>query len=93
MRVGFIHGVMNTDNMSMFAECLIPLIDKNQNKAIEMATEVINTFEKKYEEKWLDMMRNKLGIFEINEKDKSLILDLLTWMHEKKSIILILFVI
>ena len=130
MRVGFIHGVMNTDNMSIagetidygpcafmdtydpktvfssidqmgryaycnqpiitkwnlsrFAECLIPLIDKNQNKAIEMATEVINTFEKKYEEKWLDMMRNKLGIFEINEKDKSLILDLLTWMHEKK---------
>ena len=71
-------------NLSRFAECLIPLIDKNQNKAIEMATEVINTFEKKYEEKWLDMMRNKLGIFEINEKDKSLILDLLTWMHEKK---------
>ena len=130
MRVGFIHGVMNTDNMSIacetidygpcafmdtydpktvfssidqmgryaycnqpvitkwnlsrFAECLIPLIDKNQNKAIEMATEIINTFEKKYEEKWLSMMRNKLGILGTNEKDKSLILDLLTWMHEKK---------
>ncbi len=130
MRVGFIHGVMNTDNMSIacetidygpcafmdtydpktvfssidqmgryaycnqpvitkwnlsrFAECLIPLIDKDQKKSIEMATEIINTFEKKYEEKWLSMMRNKLGILDTNEKDKSLILDLLTWMHEKK---------
>ena len=34
--------------------------------------------------KWLNMMRNKLGILGTNEKDKSLILDLLTWMHENK---------
>ena len=130
MRVGFIHGVMNTDNMSIsgetidygpcafmdtydpktvfssidqmgryayfnqpvitkwnlsrFAECLIPLIDKNQEKAIQLATEIINSFEKKYEEKWLNMMRDKLGLFGIDEKDKFLILDLLTWMHQKK---------
>ena len=130
MRVGFIHGVMNTDNMSIsgetidygpcafmdtydpktvfssidqmgryayfnqpvitkwnlsrFAECLIPLIDKNQEKAIEQATEIINSFEKKYEEKWLNMMRDKLGLFGMDEKDKFLILDLLTWMHQKK---------
>ena len=130
MRVGFIHGVMNTDNMSIsgetidygpcafmdtydpktvfssidqmgryaycnqpiitkwnlsrFAECLIPLIDKNQNKAIQMVTEIIDSFEKKYEEKWLNMMRDKLGLFGIDEKDKFLILDLLTWMHQKK---------
>ena len=130
MRVGFIHGVMNTDNMSIsgetidygpcafmdiydpqtvfssidqmgryaycnqpiiakwnisrFAECLIPLIDKNQNKAIELATNVINTFEKKYEEKWLDMMRSKLGLSGKEDKDKFLILDLLTWMHQNK---------
>ena len=130
MRVGFIHGVMNTDNMSIsgetidygpcafmdnydpktvfssidqlgryaycnqpiitkwnlsrFAECLIPLIDENQNKALELATEVINSFEKKYEKKWLNMMRNKLGLSGEDEKDKTLILDLLTWMHQKK---------
>ncbi len=130
MRVGFIHGVMNTDNMSIsgetidygpcafmdtydpktvfssidqmgryaycnqpiitkwnlsrFAECLIPLIDQDQNKAIQLATEIINTFEKKYEEKWLNMMRDKLGLFGADEKDKFLILDLLTWMHQKK---------
>ena len=131
MRVGFIHGVMNTDNMSIsgetidygpcafmdtydpktvfssidqmgryaycnqpiitkwnlsrFAECLIPLIDNNKNKSIELATEAINLFEKKYEEKWMNMMRNKLGIFGSDKNDKLLILDLLTWMHEKKA--------
>ena len=130
MRVGFIHGVMNTDNMSIsgetidygpcafmdvydpktvfssidqmgryaycnqpviakwnlsrFAECLIPLIDKDQNKAIKLATEMINSFEKNYEEKWLNMMRDKLGLFGVEDKDKFLILDLLTWMHQKK---------
>ena len=129
MRVGFIHGVMNTDNMSIsgetidygpcafmdtydpktvfssidhmgryaycnqpiitkwnlsrFAECLIPMIDENQKKAIEMATEIINTFEKIYEEKWLEMMRKKLGLNGNHSTDKTLILDLLTWMHQK----------
>ena len=131
MRVGFIHGVMNTDNMTIsgetidygpcafldtydpktvfssidqtgryaycnqpvitkwnlarFAECLIPLIDKDQEKAIKIATEIINSFEKKYEEKWINMMRDKLGLFGVDEKDKFLILDLLTWMHEKRA--------
>ena len=130
MRVGFIHGVMNTDNMSIcgetidygpcafmdlydpktvfssidqlgryaycnqpaitkwnlsrLAESLIPLIDNDENKAIELATEIINLFEKKYEEHWLNMMREKLGLFGKIEKDKFLILDLLTWMHKKK---------
>ena len=130
MRVGFIHGVMNTDNMSIsgetidygpcafmdtydpktvfssidhmgryaycnqpiitkwnlsrFAECLIPMIDENQKKAIDIATEIINTFEKNYEDKWLEMMRKKLGLLENHNTDKNLILDLLTWMHQKK---------
>ena len=130
MRVGFIHGVMNTDNMTIsgetidygpcafmdtydpktvfssidqmgryaycnqpiitkwnlarFAECLVPLIDKNQDKAVKIATETINSFEKKYEEKWMKMMRDKLGLSGLDDKDKFLILDLLTWMHEKK---------
>ena len=71
-------------NLSRFAECLIPLIDKNQKKAIQIATEIINSFEKKYEEKWLNMMRDKLGLYGFEEKDKFLIFDLLTWMHQKK---------
>jgi uncharacterized protein YdiU (UPF0061 family) len=131
MRVGFIHGVMNTDNMSIsgetidygpcafmdiydpktvfssidkmgryaycnqpvitkwnlarFAECLIPLIDPDQDEAVSQATEIIDTFEKKYEIKWLNMMRNKIGLSKSEEKDKFLIVDLLTWMHQKKA--------
>ena len=131
MRVGFIHGVMNTDNMTIsgetidygpcafmdtydpktvfssidqngryaycnqpgitkwnlarFAECLIPFFERDQKKAIQIATETINDFEKKYEEKWMNMMRSKLGLSGLDNKDKPLILDLLTWMHEKKA--------
>ena len=131
MRVGFIHGVMNTDNMSIsgetidygpcafmdhynpktvfssidqlgrysfsnqppitkwnlsrFAECLIPLIDKNEDKAIQLATEIIDNFQNIYEEKWLNMMRDKLGLFGKSKDDKKLIDDLLTWMEKNKA--------
>ena len=33
----------------------------------------------------MNMMRDKLGLFGLDNKDKFLILDLLTWMHEKKA--------
>ena len=130
MRVGFIHGVMNTDNMSVsgesidfgpcafmdtynsnavfssidqlgrysfsnqpkitkwnitrFAECLIPLIDENENIAIDLATEVIEEFENKYERKWLNMMRDKLGMFGEESSDKDLIDELLRIMETQK---------
>ena len=104
MRIGFIHGVMNTDNMTIsgetidygpcafmdeynpetvfssidhngryaflnqpkivkwniarFAECIIPFIDSDKDKAVEMATKTINTFEEIYQKKWLNMMRD-----------------------------------
>ena len=131
MRVGFIHGVMNTDNMSIsgetidygpcafmdhynpktvfssidqlgrysfsnqppitkwnlsrFAECLIPLIDKSEDKAIQLATEIIDNFQNIYEEKWLNMMRDKLGLFGKSKDDKKLIDDLLSWMEKNKA--------
>jgi uncharacterized protein YdiU (UPF0061 family) len=131
MRVGFIHGVMNTDNMTVsgetidygpcafmdhyhpqtvfssidqngrysynnqpritkwnlarFAECIIPLIDQDEQKAVSIATEMINNFEKLYEEKWLNMMRDKLGLFGEDKDDKHLIFELLTWMENNKA--------
>jgi uncharacterized protein YdiU (UPF0061 family) len=71
-------------NLSRFAECLIPFIDQDENKAVKSATELIETFGKKYEEKWLKMMRKKLGLLGEDNKDKFLIVDLLTWMHQNK---------
>ncbi len=131
MRVGFIHGVMNTDNMALsgetidygpcafmdqydpktvfssidhfgryayynqptiakwnlarFAECLIPLLDKDKDKGIELATNKINEFDHKYESKWLAMMRKKLGLIDNEKEDEVLILDLLQWMHLNKA--------
>jgi len=131
MRTGFIHGVMNTDNMSIsgetidygpcafmdvynpetvfssidqqgrysflnqpkiikwniarFAECIITFIDNDKDKAVEMATETINNFEEIYQKKWLNMMRDKLGLFGEDINDQALIMDLLTWMHKNKA--------
>jgi len=131
MRVGFIHGVMNTDNMSIsgetidygpcafmdhydpktvfssidkfgryafsnqppitkwnlarLAECLIPLIDKDEDTAIKLATDLIDNFQKIYEDKWLNMMRDKLGLFGEDKNDKKLINDLFNWMEKNKA--------
>ncbi len=131
MRVGFIHGVMNTDNMvisgetidygpcafmdyydpktvfssidkfgryafsnqppitkwnlARFAECLIPLIDKNEDTAIKLATDLIDNFQNIYEDKWLNMMRDKLGLFGEDKNDKKLIYDLFNWMEKNKA--------
>ncbi len=131
MRIGFIHGVMNTDNMAIsgetidygpcafmdhydpktvfssidkfgryafsnqppitkwnlarFAECLIPLIDKNEATAIKLATDIIDNFQNIYEDKWLNMMRDKLGLFGEDKTDKKLINDLFNWMEQNKA--------
>ena len=131
MRVGFIHGVMNTDNMTIsgetidygpcafmdyydpktvfssidkfgrysysnqppiakwnlarFAECLIPIIDTNEDKAIKIASEIIDNFQKIYENKWLSMMRDKLGLFGEDKNDKNLINSLMDWMEKNKA--------
>ena len=131
MRVGFIHGVMNTDNMTLsgetidygpcafmdhydpktvfssidklgryafsnqppitkwnlarFAECLLPLIHKDEDEAIKIANKIIDNFQNIYEEKWLNMMRDKLGLFGQDKDDKKLINDLLDWMELNKT--------
>ena len=131
MRVGFIHGVMNTDNMTLsgetidygpcafmdsydpntvfssidrtgrysyenqpiiaqwnlarLAETLLPMIDSDINKAIDLATETVNEFSQLYQEKWLSMMCAKIGIFHVNKDDEKLISDLLEWMHKSNA--------
>jgi uncharacterized protein YdiU (UPF0061 family) len=108
MGVGFIHGVMNTDNMTLsgetidygpcafieaydpravfssidsggryafgnqpgiaqwnlarLAETLLPLIDESGEKAVELASTVINEFPAVYEAQWLRVLRAKLGL-------------------------------
>ena len=130
MRVGFVHGVMNTDNMTLsgeaidfgpcafmdvykpntffssidyngrysyknqpiitkwniarFAESIIPLIDKNKETSIKLATEVLELFDKYFQKNWLEMMRSKIGLIRKHKDDKKLILRLLTIMEERR---------
>ena len=106
MLVGFIHGVMNTDNMTISGEtidygpcafmdaydpdtvsarstsaavrygnqpaspagtwrgcrALLPLIDSEQSKAIELAEAAVSRFAELYQWEWLTGMRQKLGL-------------------------------
>jgi len=130
-RVGFIHGVMNTDNMtisgetidygpcaflntynpktvyssidhhgryafenqhkiaywnlSVFAGTLLQFIDSDENKAIDLAQNVLDQFPIIYTKKWYKMMFDKLGINNPKEEDKVLIDDLLELMELKKA--------
>jgi uncharacterized protein YdiU (UPF0061 family) len=118
MCVGFIHGVMNTDNMALsgetldygpcafmegfnlatvfssidrsgryaygnqpgiaawnlarFAETLLPLIDTESERAIQLATEVVQSFPELYGIYWLKGMRAKLGLTAANDSDLDL---------------------
>ncbi len=128
MRVGFIHGVMNTDNMTLsgetidygpcafmdaydpgtvfssidhmgryayanqpdiaqwnlarLAETMLPLLDDEIEKAADTIEEVVNGFGALYKDKWLSMMRAKLGLFGARAEADSLITDLLDWMQQ-----------
>jgi len=131
MHVGFIHGVMNTDNMSIsgetidygpcafmdryhpetvfssidrqgryaysnqppiaqwnlarFAETLIPLIDHNADKSIELASQSVNNFSDQFQTAWLKGMRQKLGLFNEEGSDIELINELLVLMQKNKA--------
>ncbi|ASA20986.1 protein adenylyltransferase SelO [Paenibacillus donghaensis] len=126
--VGFIHGVMNTDNMALsgetidygpcafldtydpetvfssidvqgryaygnqphiaawnlarFAETLLPLLHDNENQAVKLAEEAISDFTEMYHRNWLTGMRAKLGIFNEEQQDVSLIEGLLGMMQK-----------
>ncbi|MFO1445122.1 YdiU family protein [Bacillus sp. Bva_UNVM-123] len=129
--VGFIHGVMNTDNMTIsgetidygpcafmdeynpetvfssidrqgryaygnqpyiggwnlarLAETLLPLLHDNQEQAVKLAQHEISNFSKLYQSYWLKGMKSKLGIFNEEEEDVSLIEELLTMMQKYRA--------
>lgn len=131
MRVGFIHGVMNTDNMALSGETidygpcafmdtydpatvfssidrygryayanqpkiaqwniavlattLLPCLHDNIDKAVALAENTVNKFSTLYQQKWLSMMRSKLGLVDQHADDARLIQDLLTWMQQNKA--------
>ena len=131
MGVGFIHGVMNTDNMALsgetidygpcafmdaydpatvfssidrhgryaygnqptiaqwnlarLGEALLPLIHPEEKRAIELAVAALENFTHLYQTHWLAEMRCKLGLFNEEQADATLVHSLLEWMHRTKA--------
>ena len=126
-RVGFVHGVMNTDNMSLsgetidfgpcafldeynpnkvfssidkngrygfsnqpkialwnlarLAETFLHLVDSKEEIAIKKIEYILKKSETTFQDKWLEMMKLKIGINGNHEKDNELIKELLDLMH------------
>ena len=124
--IGFIHGVMNTDNMSIagetidygpcafmdaydpatvfssidrkgryaygnqpsiahwnltrLAEALLPLLDEDQDAAVEQAQDALGDFGATFEQVYFDGLRRKAGLSSEEPGDVELINDILTRM-------------
>src|SRR6266851_2304828 len=129
--VGFIHGVMNTDNTSIsgetidygpcafmdhydpamvfssideqgryayanqprialwnltrFAECLLPLLSDQQDKAIEEAQLALSGFAETFNTAYQAGLRSKLGLFTARDEDQALAQDLLDAMAKNQA--------
>jgi uncharacterized protein YdiU (UPF0061 family) len=129
--VGFIHGVMNTDNTSIsgetidygpcafmdhydpamvfssidelgryayanqprialwnltrFAECLLPLLAEDQDKAVEQAQPALGEFAESFNAAYQAGLRKKLGLFTARDDDFVLAQDLLDGMAKNHA--------
>lgn len=131
MRVGFIHGVMNTDNMHIagetfdFGPCafmnayhpqtvfssidhggryafgkqagiahwnlgvlagaLLPLIDTDEEAAIQSARELLSSFPEKFNAAWSHTLSGKIGLAQVDEDAAKLGKSLLELMQEYRA--------
>ena len=60
-----------------FAETLIPLLHENRDEAIKIGQNDISNFSDIYNDKWIAIMRSKLGLFNEANEDKDIIEGLL----------------
>jgi uncharacterized protein YdiU (UPF0061 family) len=131
MGLGFIHGVMNTDNTSVagetidfgpcafmdqfsfekvyssidrngryaykkqgkialwnllvLANCLIPLIDSDEDKAVAKIQKELEKLPVYFEEKWLAEFKKKLGLFSEDVNDQTLVLSFLEGLQKENK--------
>lgn len=129
--VGFIHGVMNTDNTSIsgetidygpcafmdhydpgkvfssidemgryayanqpriaqwnlarLAECLLPLMSDDKDKAIEQAQFILGEFAAKFTRAYQAGLRHKIGLFTTRDGDEALVQDLADAMAKNEA--------
>ena len=70
--------------MARFAETLLPLLDADPEKAVAVATEVLEEFPAVFGRYWLGGMREKLGLRTAEADDAELIQALLDWMEKSR---------
>ena len=131
MGVGFVHGVMNTDNMALsgetidygpcafmegyapgtvfssidrqgrysygnqpvilgwnlarLAESLLPFLDANEDRALELAQDRLTRIQGQFHADWLAVMRRKLGLLGEDPGDDALVQGLLAAMTGQKA--------
>jgi uncharacterized protein YdiU (UPF0061 family) len=128
LSVGFVHGVMNTDNMTLsgetidygpcalldeyksnkvfssidrsgryaygqqpaiaqwnlarLAECLLPLVDADERRAIDLVLPCIEGFPEQFAAPWLACFSAKLGIADTQPSDVALVQDFLALLEQ-----------
>jgi uncharacterized protein YdiU (UPF0061 family) len=72
-------------NLARFAETLLPLLHTDREEAVRMAEDAVSGFAELYHRYWLNGMRAKLGIFNEEIADESLMQDLLHMMQQYRA--------
>jgi uncharacterized protein YdiU (UPF0061 family) len=67
-------------NLTRLAECLLPLLAGQQDKAIEEAQVLLGGFAEQFDAAYQAGLRNKLGLFTARDEDRMLAQDLLDAM-------------
>ncbi|PWJ24675.1 uncharacterized protein YdiU (UPF0061 family) [Branchiibius hedensis] len=75
-------------NLARFAEALLPSVDENIDTAVELASEVINTFPATYDDAYAGHLARKLGLDAV---DRPLVKDLIELMQAETADITLLF--
>ena len=72
-------------NMVRFAECLLPLINSNMQKAAEQIQPILEKFPVMFDNAWMNMLGRKIGLETIDAPDRKLIRELLSLMTANRA--------
>ena len=72
-------------NLARLAESLLPLLEKDSARAIDLANAALAEFPAEYERAWLARFRAKLGLAVEHDDDAQLVRDLFAWMHAARA--------
>ena len=72
-------------NLAMFENALLPMISDKENKAVELAKEVLDDFQNRFIDQWYTMMSLKLGIKYENNQGKESVDGLLKLIETNKA--------